>query len=206
MRTIQHIVSAALAAGLFIACGCRTSGPHPVSPSASPIPGASSGTNAPAKSAAAKQDSKPSKSPKAAKSAKSAKLWARKPSAPEADPTQIDDRELERRVKAHAAFAAGVLSQIKEEPEAALEYFERASLSDPANEGLAIDVARRRLQRLEFDKAIALLKKAAAVPGSSGTVMAYLGLTLKQLDRPAEAIAAYREALRRMPSSLASAG
>lgn len=121
------------------------------------------------------------------------------------DPTQIDDRELERRVKAHAAFAAGVLSQIQEEPEAALEYFEKASLSDPANEELAIDVARRRLQRLEFDKAVALLKKAAAVPGSSGAVMAYLGLTLKQLDRQAEAIAAYREALRRMPTSLSSA-
>jgi tetratricopeptide (TPR) repeat protein len=213
MRTIQHIVSVTLAAGLFIACGCRTSGPSnpsssaPSNPAATPAadPNASvpnGSTPAATPSARGAKPSKSSKPPKTTapksplKSAakvspsKSSKFGARKTAAPELDPTQIDDRELERRVKAHAAFAAGVVSQIKEDADA----------------GLAIDVARRRLQRLEFDKAIALLQKAAAVPGSSGTVMAYLGLTLKQLDRPAEAIAAYREALRRMPSSLASAG
>ncbi len=229
MRTIQHIVSVTLAAGLFFTCGCRTSGPSDLSasPTSDPAanPAADPKASVPKGSTPAATPSavviKPSKSPKPPKTtapkpplksaskaspSKFSKFGARKTAAPELDPTQIDDRELERRVTAHAAFAAGVVSQIKEDSDAALEYFEKASLADPANEGLAIDVARRRLQRLEFDKAIALLQKAAAVPGSSGTVMAYLGLTLKQLDRPAEAIAAYREALRRMPSSLASAG
>ena len=45
-----------------------------------------------------------------------------------ADPEgQISDQELERRVQAHAAFAAGVLHQEREEPEEAYAQFARAA-------------------------------------------------------------------------------
>ena len=185
MRPISFIVAAVSAGGLFFATGCNSPGRSQPGKASSYF---SASTNAPT-----------------VKSRQRSSTKSRKP-APVTDPTQIDDDELERRVRAHAAFAAGIVSVLNDDPDSGLAYFEKAVMTDPTKEDLAIDVARRRLQRNEFEKAVEILKRAAAVPGASGTVLAYLGLTLKQLERTGEAIDAYREALRRMPGNLASAG
>ncbi len=178
MRTKQQLVAAIVAVGFCLLTACQSSS-GPAKSRTTGIP------------------------PRHRVPSKSAPVTEGKPGR---DITQIDEIELERRVRAHASFAAGVVQQLNENSDQALSYFERAAMEDPSNEGLTLDVARRRLQRKEFEQAVALLKKAASMPQASGSVHSYLGLTLSQLDRRPEAIEAYREALRRMPGNLASAG
>lgn len=117
---------------------------------------------------------------------------------------QISDKELERRVQAHAAFAAGVLHQERDEPEEAYAQFARAAEKDPSNEGLATEVAGHYLQRNELDAAIQVLQRTAAEPGTSGVTKTLLAVTYRRAGRTNEAIVAYRDAIQSTPTLLAS--
>lgn len=119
---------------------------------------------------------------------------------------RVSPQELERRTQAHAAFAAGVILQLDDDSDKSLELFARSVEQDPAHESLVLDVARRRLLRKEFDAALALLQKASIRPDASLTVFSFLGLTQLQLGRTNEAIATYREAIKRAPVELSSRG
>src|SRR5690348_10804638 len=59
---------------------------------------------------------------------------------------QATDRTTDKIAQAHAHFAAGVVHDVNEENEAALEEYHKAALGDLGNEGLILDVSRRLLQ------------------------------------------------------------
>lgn len=115
----------------------------------------------------------------------------------------VSEEELERRVKAHAAFAAGVLHQERDEPEKAYSQFARAAENDPGNEQLATEVAGHYLQQNQLDKALVVLKRTATQPGTSGVTKTLLAVTLRRAGQTNEAIVAYRDALRVTPTLLA---
>jgi len=114
------------------------------------------------------------------------------------------DAEAERRIEAQARFAAGVLSELNQDPDGALEHFYRSALADPAHEDLVLDVARRLLQQKEADRSIQLLTRATAQPNPSGLLYAYLGVAYAQAGKNDLAIAAHRAAIQRMPHSSAA--
>jgi tetratricopeptide (TPR) repeat protein len=108
----------------------------------------------------------------------------------------------EQRVQAQAHFAMGVLEELHQKPESALDEFYRAASADPGNEILVVEVARRFIQNKQTDKALALLNKAAAVPTAGGDVYAWQGLAYAQLNKKDLAAHANREALKRAPQLL----
>ena len=114
------------------------------------------------------------------------------------------EAEVERLVHAHAAYAAGLVAQDNNTGDQGLEYFAKSVAADPGNEDLALEVARRYLERKQGEKALAVLKRTVAQPGTSGAAKSFLALTYYQLGRKDEAIAAYREALKVLPASLTS--
>ncbi|MBX3733133.1 MAG: tetratricopeptide repeat protein [Verrucomicrobiae bacterium] len=118
-------------------------------------------------------------------------------------PGTESDAVLEQRVKAHAAYAAGVLLQEREEPEAAFAQFVRATEFDPSNEPLATEVAGFYLQRNQFPEALAVLQRTAAQPGTSGVSKTLLAVTLRRVGRTNEAMAAFADAIRSTPTLLA---
>ena len=113
------------------------------------------------------------------------------------------DRAADKIAQAHAHFAAGVVHDINEETQAALEEYHKAALGDLGNEGLMLDVSRRLLQNKQPEKALELLTQATARPNASGVLFARLGLVYSQLGKTDQAIAADRAAIKRSPDSLA---
>ena len=109
---------------------------------------------------------------------------------------------MERRVAAHAHYAAGVVHDLNEEPERALTEYYTAAKSDPADEELMLEVSQRLLQIKQYDKALELLRPAAERPDASGQVFARLGFIYSQLGQSEQAIAANRTAMKKMPGSM----
>ena len=112
---------------------------------------------------------------------------------------------IERRAAAHAAFAAAMIRQDEDGTGGALELFRKSLQNDPANLTLAIDLARRLLERKERDAALEILKRSAPrAVGSdqAATIQTLLGVTYAQLGRREEAMTAYREAIRLGPDEL----
>ncbi len=106
-----------------------------------------------------------------------------------------------KQAEAHAHYAAGVIHEINEEQELALEEFYKAAMADPSNERLALDLSRRFLQAKQPEKALEILTKATAVPGASGTLFARTALVYLQLGKTDQAIAASQSAIKRLPRS-----
>jgi tetratricopeptide (TPR) repeat protein len=107
-----------------------------------------------------------------------------------------------QRTEAHARYALAALYELNEEPEKAAEEFYHAALADRANEPLVLEAAARLMRFKQPEKALDLLKKAAAAPGASGLLHAQMGLVYSLLGRKDDAIAANRAAIKRMPRSL----
>lgn len=112
------------------------------------------------------------------------------------------DPGSERAADAHAHYAAGVVHELDDEPEAALQEYYQAALSDPDNEALILQVSDRLLHRKQYDKVLELLSRAAARPGASGGVYIRLGMVYGQLGKTEQAIAADRIAIKRSPDQL----
>src|SRR5436190_22486875 len=74
------------------------------------------------------------------------------------------ERPSGKLAQAHAHFAAGVIHEMNEETEAALEEFYKAGLNDIENEQLVLEVTRRLLQNKQQEKALELLTRATAQP------------------------------------------
>src|SRR5208337_3125115 len=81
--------------------------------------------------------------------------------------TSVSPAEENQRVEAHAHYAQGLIFDMDNEPDKALEEFSRAALADPSNEELVLDLVHRYTQAKQPEKALELLKAAAAVPGVS---------------------------------------
>ena len=114
---------------------------------------------------------------------------------------------IERRAAAHAAFAAAMIQQDEDGTSGALDLFRKSLASDPDNLSLAVDLARRYLERKEREAALEILRRSAAHSAGSelaGTIQSLLAVTLTQLEKKDEAIAAYREAIRLSPEVLAN--
>ena len=108
-----------------------------------------------------------------------------------------EDKREEDEIRAYTEYATGLIFEEQDDPAAALEHFTASVEADPTFEPLAIEVARRHLQRKEVDQAIGVLQTCAAQPDASALVFGWLGLAHAQADHPEEAIAANLEALRR---------
>ena len=106
------------------------------------------------------------------------------------------------RVEAHARYAAGVVNDLRAQPEAADQEFLKAVEADRDNETLAIELALRFLQRKQADRSADLLKAVSVRPEASGAVFVWLGLAELQRGNTNEAVIAYREATRRAPDAL----
>jgi tetratricopeptide (TPR) repeat protein len=108
----------------------------------------------------------------------------------------------ERRIEAHARFAAGWVADLGNEPERAVEHFQVAATLEPENEALTLDAARKLLDLGRLEDARGLLERSAARTNASGIVWGSLGLVHALQDNRPAAIAANQEAIRRMPRSL----
>jgi len=117
--------------------------------------------------------------------------------------TAAETRHLEEVSKAHALYASAVLMELNAEPEAAMEAYFNAALGDLEDETLVLTVSARLLQAKQPDRALELLKKAAARPGATGAIFARLGFVYTQQGKTDLAIAANREAIDKAPASLA---
>jgi tetratricopeptide (TPR) repeat protein len=118
-------------------------------------------------------------------------------------PLAVSDRAAQRLAKAHAHYAAGVIHEMNDEHEAALQEYQQAALEDPENETLVLEVSRRFLQAKQPEKALEILKRATGYPSASGIVFARLGLVYSQLGKTELALAADRTAIKKAPKSLA---
>src|SRR5580692_3173507 len=84
--------------------------------------------------------------------------------------------EQEKHVEAHAHYAQGMLYEMQDQGDLAMQEFSQSALEDPANEELVLDLARRYSQAKQPDKAAELLRAAAKVPGASTEVFSELAL------------------------------
>jgi tetratricopeptide (TPR) repeat protein len=101
--------------------------------------------------------------------------------------------------KAHAHYAAGVVHEVDEDLDAALEEYRMAALDDPDDETLVLEVSRRLMQNKDNDKALEIVTRAAARPKASGQIFARLAILYSELGKTDQAIAADRDAIRRSP-------
>ena len=118
------------------------------------------------------------------------------------DPERSPDA-IERRTEAHARYATGVILDLNEDAEGAVEEYYKAALADVRDEGLVLEVTRRLLQLRQQEKAMELLKKATDSPKASGLLYARLGMVYSMLGKKEEALEANRVAVRRAPQNLA---
>ncbi len=120
--------------------------------------------------------------------------------------SQISEADLEARVRAHAAFAAGVVQQMKDDSVGMLDFWTRAVEADPSNVELALEVARRRLFRRESAAAISVLERATQTSKAPtvGSLWSMLGLAYIQTGRTNDAIGAYRKGLGDVGSRLSA--
>jgi len=111
----------------------------------------------------------------------------------------------EKIAQAHAHFAAGVISESKEDPDpqAALREYYAAALDDPDDESLNLRVSESLLQSKQPEKALEVLERAAARPHATGLIFARLGTAYAELGKTNLAIQANRTALTKSPGSLA---
>ena len=124
-----------------------------------------------------------------------------KPGAPKEE-VPLSDREAAARAEAFARFATGVSAELNDRSGEALEQFYKAVEADPANEMLAVELTKRLLQKGQGDKALSMLSKVDARPGSSGTVSAWLARACLQAGKTNQAIQASLNAIRKSPEDI----
>lgn len=136
---------------------------------------------------------------------------ARAPAEAEASPKEsaaliraaaAREEAIEQRVRVFANFLTGLSLELNNKPDEALDHYYESALADPSQDELVLEVSRRLLQRQEADKAITLLERAVARPGSPALLNVHLGLAFAQAGQPEPAIAAYRRALKQSPKFL----
>ena len=132
---------------------------------------------------------------------KSASATGAKP-ASGADDVDYSNLAIEARTESHAHYAAAVLHEMNDEPEAAADEFFKAAMADPSDEGLVLEASSRLLRLKKHDQAIELLNKASARPEAGGPLLARLGLAYSVMGQRDRAIAANRKAIQKSPTSI----
>lgn len=133
----------------------------------------------------------------------SARAGAREPARSAKKIAADPEQSVEAVAAAHAHYAAGVILDMQEETEAALEQYYQAAVGDPGNEELALEVSRRFLQNKQPEKALELLQRSAERKDASSEVLARLGMVYAQLGKTEEAVTACRAAIQKSPGALA---
>ena len=105
----------------------------------------------------------------------------------------------EDRVEALARFATGISLEANQQPHLALDEYRKAAKSDPGNEALVVEVARRYLQLGQRQIAVELLERSAKRPDSSGAVHVWLGRAYMGAGKTNQAIAAMETGVSRSP-------
>ena len=113
-----------------------------------------------------------------------------------------DDRSVERRAEAHAHYSTGVIREMNGDQQAATDEYYQAAELDPGDEELVLEVTRHLLQAKQPERALEIVKRAAARPDASGEIYARLGMIYAQLGKPDQAAAANRDAIKKSPDSL----
>ncbi len=118
-------------------------------------------------------------------------------------PKAEDPAEFERRVRASALFATGLVKQLNNQADEALEDFYLAGLADPSHEPLILDVASRLiLFKKDSLRAIELLERASRIPSNSGKIEEYRALAYLNLTNSQKAIEAYEVGIKKSPRLL----
>ncbi len=113
------------------------------------------------------------------------------------------ERQLERRAKAQAHYAAAIVHELNERHDLALAEFRKAAEANPEDEELTLEVSRRLLQNKKPELAQELLLAASARPEASGAIFARLGLVYAQLGLLDKAMEANKSAIKKSPLALA---
>ena len=118
-------------------------------------------------------------------------------------PQPEDERSVGRRAEAHAHYSAGVIREMNGDPQAAMDEYYQAAVLDAGDEELVLEVSRHLLQAKQPERALEIVKRAAARPDASGEIYARLGMIYAQLGKPELAAGANRDAIKKSPDSLA---
>ena len=118
------------------------------------------------------------------------------------DGVHYGHRQILRRVKAIAHFAAGISAELNDDDPVALEHYLKSAAADPGHEALVLELARRFLQNKQVDQAIDLLAKATGSPSASGKLLAWLGLAYAEAGKTDLAIQADQAAIKQSPDLL----
>lgn len=110
--------------------------------------------------------------------------------------------KLDDLIEAHAHYGAGVVDEMRLEPEAALQEYYEAAMLDCTNQGLVLDVSQQFLQAKRPEKALDLLQHATSQPAASSALFAELGFVYSKLGKTNEAVIADRAAIRKEPRAL----
>ncbi|MBC8001909.1 MAG: tetratricopeptide repeat protein, partial [Opitutaceae bacterium] len=132
----------------------------------------------------------------------SSRVAVDKAGLPKEDPP-LSNREAAARAEAFARFATGVTHELNDRGNDALEQFYKAVEADPENEVLAVELTKRLLQKGQGEKALSLLSKVEARPGSSGAVSAWMARACLQAGKTNQATQAGRNAIRKAPEDIA---
>jgi tetratricopeptide (TPR) repeat protein len=123
---------------------------------------------------------------------------------PSAGKAANPESQEEKRIATAAHYATALSYDLNDKPDLALQEMLQAAQIDPGNEPIVVNAARRCLRAKKPDQAIELLTKAAAQPGASGEVYAWLGLAYAQAGKTDLAVTANRTAIKKAPQSLAA--
>ncbi|MGC8742461.1 MAG: tetratricopeptide repeat protein [Verrucomicrobiia bacterium] len=112
------------------------------------------------------------------------------------------DSSVENRSEALARFATGFSLELQNDLTNAIDNYFKASLADPENEQLALDITRVLILKREFEKAGQLLEKAAQSTNISSQILVRLGWVQGQLGKTNEAISNFKKAIKIDPFSI----
>src|SRR5438094_357867 len=122
-----------------------------------------------------------------------------------ASKTEIESpKDADKRVEVHVHYAMGVLHELNEETNEAIEEFTKSIEGDPGNEALVIELSRKLVQLKRYTKAEELLTRATARPQASANLFARLGLVYYFLGKKEQAITANNTALKKNPRLLSA--
>ncbi len=118
------------------------------------------------------------------------------------EPQDVSPAVEQKKVEAHAHYAQGMIYEMDDQSDLALQEFTQSALDDPGNEELVLDLARRYSGMKQPEKALELLNAAAKVPGASTAIFSDLALVNARLGKHAEAVDAAETIIKREPNSL----
>jgi len=117
---------------------------------------------------------------------------------------RLSETEVEKRAESFARFATGLSYELNDKSEQALEQYYKSALSNPENDALVTEIARRLLQNKKLDEALPLLRRAAAFPAASGQVLSLLARAEAISGNYAEALVQARNAVSKNPDFVPS--